>query len=215
LKPEQNASSKKRKAESILFTEIISTNRSDESENKEYLFTSFKQFSSNKTKQAKSSHPTTELIVSLILNHKEHLLRALADTIPFIKTYDSNTTIWSTMGGKFTTTKTGFVTFSLPEFNLKIKKQMYSSWAFHFDDRSESSSTYHMIIGQGRDLLGESGIIINFNDHTVTWYTDTIPMKDRDTYTLSSVEALIEIMFIRVQMNHKRSEMNILELPIF
>jgi hypothetical protein len=48
------------------------------------------------------------------------------------------------MGGKFTTNKTGFVTFSLPEFNLK--KQMRSSWAFHVDDRSESSSTYDMII---------------------------------------------------------------------
>jgi hypothetical protein len=32
-----------------------------------------------------------------------------------------------------------------------------------------------------RDLLEESGIIMNFNDHTVTWDTDTIPMKDRDT----------------------------------
>jgi hypothetical protein len=53
------------------------------------------------------------------------------------------------MGGKFTTNKTGFVTFSLPEFNLK--KQI--SWAFHIDDRSESSSTYDMIMG--RDLLGE------------------------------------------------------------
>jgi hypothetical protein len=86
------------------------------------------------------------------------LLRALADTgasssiilesytlDPFIKTDDSNTTTWSTMGGKFTTNKTGFVTFSPPEFNLK--KQMRSSWAFHVDDRSESSSTYDMIIG--------------------------------------------------------------------
>jgi hypothetical protein len=69
------------------------------------------------------------------------------------------------------------VTFSLAEFNLK--KQMCSSWAFHVDDRSDSSSTYDMIMG--RDLLGESGIIMNFNDHTVTWGTDTIPMKDRDT----------------------------------
>jgi hypothetical protein len=38
-----------------------------------------------------------------------------------------------------------------------------------------------MIIDQGRDLLGELGIIMNFNDHTVTWDTGTIPMKDRDT----------------------------------
>jgi hypothetical protein len=44
-----------------------------------------------------------------------------------------------------------------------------------------------------RDLLGKLGIIMNFNDHTVTWDTDTIPMKDRDTYTLSSVEELIEV----------------------
>jgi hypothetical protein len=34
---------------------------------------------------------------------------------------------------------------------------------------------------------------MNFNDHTVTWDTDTIPMKDRDKCTLSSVEALIEV----------------------
>jgi hypothetical protein len=34
---------------------------------------------------------------------------------------------------------------------------------------------------------------MNFNDHTVTWDTDTIPMKDRGTSTLSSVEALIEV----------------------
>jgi hypothetical protein len=37
------------------------------------------------------------------------------------------------------------VTFSLPELNLK--KQMYTSWEFHGDDRSKSSSTYDMIIG--------------------------------------------------------------------
>jgi hypothetical protein len=85
-----------------------------------------------------------------------------------------------------------FVITSLPEFNLN--KQMCSSWAFHIDDRSGSSNTYDMIIG--RDLLGESGIIMNFNDHTVTWDTDTIPMKDRDTCTLSLVEALIEMLFI-------------------
>jgi hypothetical protein len=34
---------------------------------------------------------------------------------------------------------------------------------------------------------------MNFNGHTVIWDTDTIPMKDRDTCTLSSVEALIEV----------------------
>jgi hypothetical protein len=34
---------------------------------------------------------------------------------------------------------------------------------------------------------------MNFNDHTVTWDTDTIPIKDRDTCRLSSIEALIEV----------------------
>jgi hypothetical protein len=44
-----------------------------------------------------------------------------------------------------------------------------------------------------QDLLVELDIIMNFNDHTVTWDTDTIPMKDRYKCTLSSVESLIEV----------------------
>jgi hypothetical protein len=48
LKPEKTASSKKRKAESILFTEINLTTNSDEGEQQEYLFTSSKPFSSSK-----------------------------------------------------------------------------------------------------------------------------------------------------------------------
>jgi hypothetical protein len=96
------------------------------------LFTSSKPFSSSKTKLAKSSHPISELVVSLIINNEKNLLRVLADTgasssiileaytsAPFIKTDDSYTNTWSTMGGNFTTTKTGFVTFSLLEFNVK------------------------------------------------------------------------------------------------
>jgi hypothetical protein len=118
LKPEKTARSKKSKAESILSTEINLTTSSDEGE--EYLFTSSKPFKSSKTKLAKSSHPTTELVVSLIVNNEERLLIELADTgasssiileactsDPFIKTDDSNTTTWSTMGGMFTTNKTG------------------------------------------------------------------------------------------------------------
>jgi hypothetical protein len=109
------------KTESILFTDINLTTSSDEGE--EYLLAS-KPFSSSKSKPAKhiTQQSTHELVVSLIVNNEEHLLRALADngassssileaytsvTLPFIKTDDSNTTTWSTMGGKFTTTKTG------------------------------------------------------------------------------------------------------------
>jgi hypothetical protein len=113
--------------------------------------------------------------VSLIVNNEKHLLRELTDTgtssssileaypsASFIKIDDNNTTTWSTMGGKFTTTKTGIllVTFSPPEFNLK--KQMCDSWAFHVDDCSESSSTYDMTISnQSRS----SWIIRNYHEY--------------------------------------------------
>jgi hypothetical protein len=46
----------------------------------EYLFTSSKPFSTSKTKLTKSSHLTIELVVSLIVNNEEHLLRELVDT---------------------------------------------------------------------------------------------------------------------------------------
>jgi hypothetical protein len=69
LNPEKTAKSKKRKAESILSTEINLTTSGDEGKNNEYLFTSSKPFSSSKTKLAISSHPTTELVVSLIVNN--------------------------------------------------------------------------------------------------------------------------------------------------
>jgi hypothetical protein len=58
LKPKKTASSKKRKAESILFSVIILITRSDEGDNKENLFTSSKPFSSSKTKLEKSSNLT-------------------------------------------------------------------------------------------------------------------------------------------------------------
>jgi hypothetical protein len=109
-----------RKSVSIFSTEINFTSSSDEDEERDDLFTSSKPFSSRKNNLEKVSHPTIELVVSLIVNNEEHLLRAIADTVtrssiildaytsaPFIKTDDSNTTTWSTMGGKFTTTKTG------------------------------------------------------------------------------------------------------------
>jgi hypothetical protein len=58
LNPEKTTSTKNRKAESILSTEINLTTSSDEGEKKEYLFTSSKPFRSSKTKLAKSSRPT-------------------------------------------------------------------------------------------------------------------------------------------------------------
>jgi hypothetical protein len=61
-------------------------------------------------------------------------------------------------------------------------------------------------LATNQDLLGELGIIMNFNDHTVTWDTDTIPMKDRDKCTLSSVEALIEVYMIANEPQTLRDE---------
>jgi hypothetical protein len=47
---------------------------------------------------------------------------------------------------------------------------------------------------------------MNVNDHTVTWDTDTILSKDRDTCTLSSVEALIEVYMIANEPQTLRDE---------
>jgi hypothetical protein len=155
--------------------------------------------------------------VSLIVNNEEHLPRALANTgasssiifevytsAPFIKTDDNNTTTWSTMGGKFTTSKTGIF---LWHFHSQSSTSRHNCALHgHFMLMTVLSHQAHIIwlLAMYRDLLGELGIIMNFNDHMVTCDTDTIPIKDRDTCTLSSVEALIEIMFIWLQMNHKR-----------
>jgi hypothetical protein len=57
LMPEETASSKKKKTESILSTEINLTTSSDEDENKEYLFTSSKPFSSSKNQDSKIISP--------------------------------------------------------------------------------------------------------------------------------------------------------------
>jgi hypothetical protein len=62
-------------------------------------------------------------------------------------------------------------------YSCDVFSQMYYSWAFYVGGHSESSSTYDMIIVQGRALLGELGIIMNFNDHTIIWDTDTFPIK--------------------------------------
>jgi uncharacterized protein YfbU (UPF0304 family) len=134
-------------------------------------------------------------VVTLNVNHEEHVLRALADTGAssniILETYtskdsikqniDNNKTTWSTMNGQFTSDKTGIVTFLLPEFNLM--RQI--TWEFHVDDRSKPLHTYGMIIGWY--LLGKLGIILNFNDKTVTWDTDTIPMKDRGSLNSQKV----------------------------
>ena len=70
--------SKKRKTESLLSTEINLTTTSDEDEEYFPFFSSLVKIKTNKL--AKTSHPTSELVVSLNINNEEQLLRALADT---------------------------------------------------------------------------------------------------------------------------------------
>jgi hypothetical protein len=75
--PEKDTNPKMGKAESLLFTEIDLTHSSDEDE--EYI--SFPSTISNtRNKILKMSHPTSELVVSLNVNHEEYVLRALANT---------------------------------------------------------------------------------------------------------------------------------------
>jgi hypothetical protein len=67
-----------KETESLLSTEINLTTTSDEDEEYFPFFSSLTRMKSNKL--AKSSHPTSELVVSLNINNEEQLLRALADT---------------------------------------------------------------------------------------------------------------------------------------
>jgi hypothetical protein len=81
--------------------------------------------------------------------------------------------------------------FSLTEFNLK--KQMWSSCELHVDDRSDSSSTHDMIIGNGP---GSSWWIRH--DRELQWPEDHLGYShysnERQKHsTLSSAEALIEV----------------------
>jgi hypothetical protein len=83
-------------------------------------------------KLVENSHPTTALVVTLNANHEECVLREQADTSArssiICKAYASKdinkhnkdeSTTWSTIGGQFTTDKTGLGTFLFPELNIK------------------------------------------------------------------------------------------------
>jgi hypothetical protein len=86
------------------------------------FFISYQPFSSSKYKLVKISHTFIELVVTLIFNHLEHLLRVLADTgacsssilegytsVSFIKTDESNTINWIEKGLNLLQLKLGYV----------------------------------------------------------------------------------------------------------
>jgi hypothetical protein len=80
LKPTKAENPKKRKTESTLSTEINLTNSSDEME--EYVLLFPPAISRPSIKLVENSLPTTELVVTLNVNHEEHVLRAPADIGP-------------------------------------------------------------------------------------------------------------------------------------
>ena len=77
LKPAKEVNSRKRKAESLLSIEINLKNSHDEVE--EYFAIS-STVCRTRNKLVKTTHLTSELVVSLNVNHEEHVLRALAET---------------------------------------------------------------------------------------------------------------------------------------
>jgi hypothetical protein len=63
-------------------------------------------------------------------------------------------------------------------------------------------------LAANQDLLRDSGIMMNFNEHTVTWDTDTIHYSnERQRHsTLSSVENLIDVYMIANEPQTLRDE---------
>jgi hypothetical protein len=102
------------------------------------------------------------LVFSLIVSNEEHL-RALVDTgassiitleaytsDPLIKTDESNTTTWNKIQWVVSLLKLK-LKYACDIFIPRVQSQETNFYflGIHVDDRSESSSTYDMIIGNG------------------------------------------------------------------
>jgi hypothetical protein len=104
-------------------TEINLTTSSDKDE---YLVTFPNIFSPGTPKPGTDTSVTKELVVSLKANQEE-MYQSTSSSFIFWTFLSKDHTIkgemtqtnWSTMGGHFTTSKKGLVTFLLPELNLR------------------------------------------------------------------------------------------------
>jgi Aspartyl protease len=201
--PAKGTNPKKKKAKYLLFTEFNLTHSSDEDE--EYFVLPY-PMSNASNKLVKTSHQTSKLVVSLNVNHEEHLLRALTDTgasssiileayAPknLIKYDEEQKTTWSIMGGQFTTDKTTLVTFSLPEFNLK--KQI--SWIFHLNDRLKTAISYTYNGFKSSDrvlrwllLLEEYGVTFEYPPGKKSVVADALSCLDIDELKNTPEEVL-------------------------
>lgn len=132
---------------------------------------------------------TTEVIVELRSpsNDKIYVLRTLLDTGTsrsiVLKSYVSQNSVisngdtattWTTMGGKFTTTKVANLCFTLPEFSTS--KEIL--WPVHVDETNNpKNSPYDLILGI--DFLTSLGIILDFSKKTIRWGDTELEMKEK------------------------------------
>jgi len=137
-------------------------------------------------KKPKMDHMSTEVVGQMVDVRGEILpVRVLLDTGStstivlgkFAKTLDpptGNPVQWSTMGGKFATTRTASIKIKLPEFSTNKT----ITWTAHVDETSDpDTALFDLIIGV--DLMEALGIEISFRENKITWDDVTIPMKDR------------------------------------
>jgi hypothetical protein len=121
---------------------------------------------------------------------------------PYINADDSNITAWSKMGGKLKTNKTGIYLWTLHSQSsiLRLKQFIFENFMW----MNVLSHQAHMMLSltANQDLLGELGILMNFNDQKVDWDTGTIPMKDRDKALFQKLKPLLRILW--AQMIHKQ-----------
>jgi hypothetical protein len=69
---------------------------------------------------------------------------------------ERNENNWIIMSSQFMSNKTGSVTLSLPELNLK--KQNY--WLFHFNDKYKKSNGNDLLNGRDHDLRKKIYLIL-------------------------------------------------------
>lgn len=94
------------------------------------------------------------------------------------RTRQQQTTVWTTVAGKFETSTVAVVSFKIP--TLHETKIIQSS--MHV---APQMSKYDIIIG--RDLLQDLGIMLNFKDQTIQWEHGTVPMPSNDSPTMDLI----------------------------
>jgi len=147
---------------------------------------------------------TSEVIVELRSpsNEEIYVLRTLLDTGTsrsiILKHFVSPNSIisdgkiatkWTTMGGKFTTTKVANLRFTLPEFSTS--KEIL--WPAHVDENNTpEGSPYDLILGI--EFVTSLGIILDFSKKTIRWGDTELEMKEKGVIQDANVVDLLYTM---------------------